>query len=88
MQVRRQIKSATFASYIPANDERQMQLRKNQSDDKAQSQVTLHYLANKYVLKKGTVGTYAWRHPNRIRQSAKSKRSSIRGKIYRMDFAH
>ena len=44
--------SATIAIHIPANDKRQIPLRKIQSDDKTQFRMTLHHLANKYVLKK------------------------------------
>ena len=50
---------------------------KNQSDDKTQFRGRLRHLANKYVLKKGS-------HPDRIRKTAKSKRSNIRGKTCRM----
>ena len=77
-------KSATIAIYIPANDERQMQLRKIQSTDKTQFRVRLHYLANRYFLKRETFRS----HPVSIRKSAKSKRSNIRGQIHRTDRAH
>ena len=35
---------------------------------------------------KGTIGTYTWSHPDLISKSAKSERSNILGKMYRMDF--
>ena len=41
---------ASIEIHIPANDERQMQQHKIQSDDKTRHRVTLHHLANKYVL--------------------------------------
>ena len=44
-------KSAFVAIHIPLNDERQMQLRKNQSDDKTQVRVRFHHLANKSIWK-------------------------------------
>ena len=43
--------SATVASYIPAHDERQMQLWRIESDDKTHFRVRLHHLANRYYLK-------------------------------------
>ena len=45
-----QKKSATFAVHTMANDERQMQSQKMQSDDKTQVRVRLHHLANRYCL--------------------------------------
>ena len=44
--------TASIAIHIPANDERQMQILKIQSDDKTQYRVRLDHLANRYVLKK------------------------------------
>ena len=75
----------SIAIHIPSNDERQMQLQNIQSDDKTQFPVRLHHLGNRYVLKRENE-TYSWSHPDWISKSAKSKRSNIRGKIYRMDF--
>ena len=77
---------ASITINIQSNDERQMQLRKIQSDDKIRFWVGLYRLANYYVLKKGKIGTYTGSHPDRISKSTKSKRSNIRGKTYRMDF--
>ena len=48
--------SASVAIHIPANDGRQMQLQKAQSDDKIQFRVRLRHLATKYVLKKANLG--------------------------------
>ena len=48
--------SVSFASHTPSNDERLMQLRQIQSDDKTQFRVRLHHLANRYVLKRETLG--------------------------------
>ena len=44
--------SASIATHIPSNDERQMQLRNIQSGNTTQYRVRLHHLANKNVLKK------------------------------------
>ena len=62
---------------MPPNDERQMQIRKIQSDDKTQYRVRVHHVANKYVLK-GELGTYTWSHPDQISKSAKPTRSDSR----------
>ena len=37
---------------------------------------------------KRKIGTFSWSHLERISKSVKTKRSNIRGKIYRMDFEH
>ena len=79
--------SASSAIHIPSNDERQKQMRKIQSDDKTQYRVRFYHFAKKSVVKREN-GTNTWSHPDRISKSAKSKRSNIRGKIYRMDFEH
>ena len=71
---------------IPSNDERQMQLRTIQSDDKTQYRVRFYHLANNVLRREN--GTYTWSHPDRNSNSAKSKLSNIRGKICRTDFEH
>ena len=43
---------ASMAIHLQLNDERQLQLRKIQSDDKNQFRVRLHHLEYKYVLKR------------------------------------
>ena len=43
---------ASMAIHLQLNDERQLQLRKIQSDDKTQFRVRLHHLEYKYVLKR------------------------------------
>ena len=48
--------SATIAILIPPTDERQMQLQKVRPDDKAQFRVRRNHLANRYVLKRETLG--------------------------------
>ena len=72
--------------HIPSNDERQMQIRKFQSDAKTH-RVRLHPLANQYVLKKSKIGIYTGSHRDHS-ESATSKRSNYRRKIFRMDFEH
>ena len=82
--------SASIAIHIPSNEERQMQIRKNQSDDKTQYRVRLHHLANRDVKKKKKrkTETYTWSYPHWISKSTDSKRFKIRRKIYRMDSEH
>ena len=64
--------------HIPSHDERQMQLRKIQSDDKTQYRVRLHHIANKYVLKMGLTlgviqtGSQNQRNPNAPKFEARS----------------
>ena len=48
--------SASIAVHIPLNDERQMQLRTIQSDDKTQIRVRLHHLAKKVRSQRETLG--------------------------------
>ena len=62
-------KSATIAVLSTTNDERQMQLKKVQSDDKTQFRVKLDHLANRYVLKKDKLGpTLGVRQSPKIRE--------------------
>ena len=49
-------KSSSIAIDIPSNDERQIQPRKNQSDDKTQYRVRRHHSSNMYVLKRDNLG--------------------------------
>ena len=66
--------AASIAIHIPSNDERQMQLRTIQSDDKTQ------YSREQVRSQKGNSGTYTWSHPYWISTSAKTKRSKHSGK--------
>ena len=77
--------SATIAIHISADEERQMPLQKVQPDEMTQFRVTSHYLANRSVLIRGNIRTYTWSHPDRIPQSAKSKRSNTGRMTHRMD---
>ena len=79
---------ATIAIHIPANGERPIQLQKGQSDAKSQFRVRLHHFANRCFLKREHTRTNTSGRPDKNPNSAKSKRSNIRGKIFRMDLAH
>ena len=79
--------SPLIAIHNPSDDERQVQLRKIQSNDTTQYRVRLHH-GNKYVLKTYNLATCTWSHPDWISKDAKSKIFNIRGRIYRMEFEH
>ena len=79
--------SPLIAIHNPSDGERQVQLRKIQSNDTTQYRVRLHH-GNKYVLKMDKLATCTWSHPGWISKDAKSKIFNIRGKIHRMDFEH
>ena len=55
---------ASMAIHLQSNDERQLQLRKIQSDDKTQFRVRLHHLEHKYVLGVIQTGSHNQRNPN------------------------
>ena len=72
-------------THINLLTKREMQLRQIQSGGKTQFQsggktqfrVRLRHFANRYVLKKGEIGTWTWSHADRIQKSAKSVRSYL-----------
>ena len=87
-KTQRKKKSATIANDIAAHDERQMQLRNIQSDDKTQFRVRLRHLANKYVLKGETLGPTLGVIQTGSENQRNPNGSNNRGKIHRMDLAH
>ena len=73
--------SALIAIYTPAHDERQMQLRKIQSDDKTQFRVRLHHPANRYVLKREKLGPT----PGFIQTGSENQRTTFHVRMLTLD---